>query len=414
MTFLSIIIPFNSEKRFLNDCLDSLKEENLTDIETIIILNGISKDKENLNNLDSINNLIDEYKSDLNISTKTFDENIGVAKARNEGLELAKGKYVYFIDSDDYIHKGALNVLIDIAKESNADLVNGKRVRTYYIRERFEEELEKRDYVFLTDRKSPIDKIKNVFAKEMTDMESFIQDLVATSIIEEEVLTVLHCLIKKDLINTKFDENKKYFSDYEVILDVFKNANAYKTDKRSIYAKRLRDDVVNYPSLNQEAGNEKFKIAYENYIEVLGIVDAFEDEEKKKLLKKEFNEKFVRYYMYKFSRQYRSNKNEEWRTIYFDMMSEIAKTFDLNNIKKDKNEIKALQNHDKKTVQKLMNRRLAKRKASNIIFRNKNKKNAIFKTVYLNKFNKEPIKENRIVFDSFRGDFYTDNPKYIY
>ena len=99
---------------------------------------------------------------------------------------------------------------------------------------------------------------------------------------------------------------------------------------------------------------------------------------------KEFNEKFVRYYMYKFSRQYRSNKNEEWRTIYFDMMSEIAKTFDLNNIKKDKNEIKALQNHDKKTVQKLMNRRLAKRKASNIIFRNKNKKNAIFKTVYLN------------------------------
>ena len=201
MTFLSIIIPFNSEKRFLNDCLDSLKEENLTDIETIIILNGISKDKENLNNLDSINNLIDEYKSDLNISTKTFDENIGVAKARNEGLELAKGKYVYFIDSDDYIHKGALNVLIDIAKESNADLVNGKRVRTYYIRERFEEELEKRDYVFLTDRKSPIDKIKNVFAKEMTDMESFIQDLVAKSIIEEEVLTVLHCLIKKDLIN---------------------------------------------------------------------------------------------------------------------------------------------------------------------------------------------------------------------
>ena len=414
MTFLSIIIPFNSEKRFLNDCLDSLKEENLTDIETIIILNGISKDKENLNNLDSINNLIDEYKSDLNISTKTFDENIGVAKARNEGLELAKGKYVYFIDSDDYIHKGALNVLIDIAKESNADLVNGKRVRTYYIRERFEEELEKRDYVFLTDRKSPIDKIKNVFAKEMTDMESFIQDLVAKSIIEEEVLTVLHCLIKKDLINTKFDENKKYFSDYEVILDVFKNANTYKTDKRSIYAKRLRDDVVNYPSLNQEAGNEKFKIAYENYIEVLGIVDAFEDEEKKKLLKKEFNGKFVRYYRYKFSRQYRSNKNEEWRTIYFDMMSEIAKTFDLNNIKKDKNEIKALQNHDKKTVQKLMNRRLAKRKASNIIFRNKNKKNAIFKTVYLNKFNKEPIKENRIVFESFRGDFYTDNPKYIY
>ena len=61
-----------------------------------------------------------------------------------------------------------------------------------------------------------------------------------------------------------------------------------------------------------------------------------------------------------------------------------------------------------------MNLRLAKRKASNIIFRNKNKKNAILKTIYLNKYNKEPIKQNSIVFESFRGDFYTDNPKYIY
>ena len=263
MTFLSIIIPFNSEKRFLKDCLDSLREEKLTDMETIIILNGISKDKEKSNNLDSINELINGYESDLNIITKIFDENIGVAKARNEGLELASGKYIYFIDSDDYIHEGCLNILVNIAKETDADLINGKRVRTYYIRERFEEELEKRDYDFLRDKKSILDKIKNMNkSKEMTDLESFIQDLVAKAIIEEEVLTALHCLMKKDLIDSKFNENKKYFSDYEFILNVFKNAKSYQTDKKSIYAKRLRDDRVNYPSLNQEADIDKFKIAY--------------------------------------------------------------------------------------------------------------------------------------------------------
>lgn len=415
MTFLSIIIPFNSEKRFLKDCLDSLREEKLTDMETIIIINGISKDKEKSNNLDSINELINGYESDLNIITKIFDENIGVAKARNEGLELASGKYIYFIDSDDYIHEGCLNILVNIAKETDADLINGKRVRTYYIRERFEEELEKRDYDFLRDKKSILDKIKNMNkSKEMTDLESFIQDLVAKAIIEEEVLTALHCLMKKDLIDSKFNENKKYFSDYEFILNVFKNAKSYQTDKKSIYAKRLRDDRVNYPSLNQEADIDKFKIAYENYKEILGLVESIEDEEKKKLLKDEFDEKFIRYYFYRFSRQYRSNKNDVWRTEYFDMMSEIARTFDSYNIEKNKKEIKALQNHDRKTVEKLMNLRLAKRKASNIIFRNKNKKNAILKTIYLNKYNKEPIKQNSIVFESFRGDFYTDNPKYIY
>ena len=407
MTFLSIIIPFNSEKRYLNDCLDSLKEETLTDIETIIILNGISEDKDNLNNLNSINDLINEYKSDLNISTKTFDENIGVAKARNEGLELASGEYIYFIDSDDYIHQGSLNILINIAKETNADLINGRRINTYYIKERFEEKIKK-------EEESNLDKIKNRFAKNLTDMESFIKNLVNKSIIDEEVLTVLHCLIKKDLISIEFDENKKYFSDYEFILDVFKKANSYKSSIKSLYAKRLRDNIVNYPSLNQEAANNKFKIAYENYKEALSIIDSFEDEEKKKLLKGEFDEKLLSFYFERFSRQYRSNKNEEWRTDYFDIMSEMAKTFNSYNIKSNKKEIRALQNHDRKTVERLMNIRLAKIKAKNIIFKNKNKKNAILKTIYLNKYNKEPIKENRIIFESFRGDFYTDNPKYIY
>ena len=60
-----------------------------------------------------------------------------------------------------------------------------------------------------------------------------------------------------------------------------KNAKSYQTDKKSIYAKRLRDDRVNYPSLNREADIDKFKIAYENYKEILGLVESIEDEEKK-------------------------------------------------------------------------------------------------------------------------------------
>lgn len=83
MTFISVIIPFNTEKRYLKDCLQSLAEEKLADMETIIILNGI---RENEN---SINKLIKNYQTRLNIKLKTFDEDIGVAKARNEGLKIA-------------------------------------------------------------------------------------------------------------------------------------------------------------------------------------------------------------------------------------------------------------------------------------------------------------------------------------
>ena len=129
MIFFSVIIPFNSEKRFLEDCLESLREQEIDNIETIIILNGISKDKADLTNTDTVNALISKYE-DLNIIVKSFDNPIGVAEARNEGLETASGEYVYFIDGDDYIYKDGLNKLITIAKETNADFINGERMET--------------------------------------------------------------------------------------------------------------------------------------------------------------------------------------------------------------------------------------------------------------------------------------------
>ena len=58
MPFLSIIIPFNGIKRYLKDCLQSLKEENLEDVETILVLNGTK------NNAEEFNDLIKEYEDE--------------------------------------------------------------------------------------------------------------------------------------------------------------------------------------------------------------------------------------------------------------------------------------------------------------------------------------------------------------
>ena len=121
MVFLSIIVPFNKSERYLIDCLDSLKEQNLEDYEILLIVNGYS---------DSIDDLLGSYK-DLNIKLIQFDEEIGVAKARNEGLRQASGEYIYFLDGDDYIYRDGLSKLVDVARSTNADFINGERINTF-------------------------------------------------------------------------------------------------------------------------------------------------------------------------------------------------------------------------------------------------------------------------------------------
>lgn len=402
MTFISIIIPFNQEKRYLKDCLQSLKEENLEDMETIIILNGISKDKDDSTNADTVNALIREYEKDLNVVVKSFDEPIGVAKARNEGLEAASGEYVYFIDGDDYIYHDALNKLISIANETNADFINGERVKTYYIQERFEEELKERKY-------KPLKMKKN-----SDDMKFAISLLVLKNRRDIELLSALHSLIKREILTSNsisFDENKRYFSDYSFMMQVVSKSKTFKSAVGSVYAKRQCEDILNYPNLSQDQGEDIFSNSIKEYENNLKTID-FDDSNTKKSLEKEINKKLLNYYLKDFSNKFRLSENSKWRGEYFELMAGASRKF---NHKNHMQEIQALQNHDLNKVDSFINKRHRKSKIKRIkkIFK-KRDKTALNKLLYEDVFNKRKVKSNRIIFESFRGDFYSDSPKYIY
>lgn len=396
MIFLSVIIPFNSEKRFLEDCLESLREQEIDNIETIIILNGISKDKADLTNTDTVNALISKYE-DLNIIVKSFDNPIGVAEARNEGLETASGEYVYFIDGDDYIYKDGLNKLITIAKETNADFINGERMETSYIKDRFDEELKNRDYEILRRNND-------------SDLDYAMKLMTLKDSRSADIFSALHALIKREIIkDIRFEEDKKYFSDYSFIIQAINKANSFKSAEDSIYAKRQRDDIINSPSLTDEAGIDYFKYSIDEYEKTKEMIEDFDDEDKKEALKSAINEKILSYYLNVYSKMFRANK--KWRKENFDKISEASKDLNADSTK-NKKEIIALQNHDLKTISKHINRRLAIAKIKETI--SDLNMDLIFRTIYYNIFNKMKIKENRICFISFRGDYYTDSPKYIY
>ncbi|WP_340077579.1 glycosyltransferase [Leptobacterium sp. I13] len=113
---LSIIVPVYNMEKYLGICLDSLINQNMPEKEyEVIIVNDGSKD----NSL-ALATTYAQKHTNIVIHDK---ENNGVGAARNSGLDLAKGEYVYFVDPDDYLAENSLQPLIRIAKKHQLDIL---------------------------------------------------------------------------------------------------------------------------------------------------------------------------------------------------------------------------------------------------------------------------------------------------
>ena len=113
MIKLSIIIPVYNVEKYLEECLDSVSKQTLKDIEIICIDDGST---------DNSLNILKEYsKKDKRIKIIS-KENGGQASARNLGIREAKGEYIAFIDSDDFIEDTMFEELYNKAEENNLDI----------------------------------------------------------------------------------------------------------------------------------------------------------------------------------------------------------------------------------------------------------------------------------------------------
>ena len=361
MNFISIIIPFKKGKRYLRDCLDSLKDQNLKNEEIIIVING--------NHEENVIDLINEYS--LNIKILKFDEEIGVGRARNEGLKIAQGKYIYFIDSDDYLYSNALSKLIEVAEKSDYDFVNGERINTYFIRNRFEEELMET---------SPLKRNK------ISNEEFSFKLLVGTHTNSMEVLSVLHALIKKDAIgDTLFNESNRYFSDYEFMIDIFDNIDSFLGVENALYAKRQSDDPIKLTSLSQEEKGDEFLLYCDEYNKVLNKISEL-NTRKYNLLKEEMLDKFYRQYYDNFAVNFARNPDKKWRNEYFDALYKILVEFNSNKLSLFKKmEVKAFQDKNTKKLRSLIQFRFIFNR-----FKQMAKSYELIKQlIYLNIFNKK-------------------------
>lgn len=111
---VSVIIPVYNVELYIKQCIDSLLTQTYRNIEVICIDDG-STDK----TLEILEFL--EKKDSRLVIVK--QEHLGVSAARNKGLDIARGKYISFVDSDDFIQWNSYEILVQVAERENLDLV---------------------------------------------------------------------------------------------------------------------------------------------------------------------------------------------------------------------------------------------------------------------------------------------------
>lgn len=119
---LSIIIPIYNVEKYISQCLDSILLHNLENCEIILVDDGST---------DNSTNICKEYEKN-NFFIKLYEkENGGAADARNFGLNVSKGKYIMFIDSDDYLVNNKNFELLKSKLYENYDIIQYK-MNYYY------------------------------------------------------------------------------------------------------------------------------------------------------------------------------------------------------------------------------------------------------------------------------------------
>ncbi len=118
--FFSLILPVYNVKQYVERCVQSILAQSFSDYEVILVDDGST---------DGSGELCDVLSGRCDRISVLHKENGGLASARNAGMEKAQGEYIWFVDSDDWIEPGSLEILYDYAAREKTDIVKFDYIR---------------------------------------------------------------------------------------------------------------------------------------------------------------------------------------------------------------------------------------------------------------------------------------------
>ncbi|MYY64573.1 glycosyltransferase family 2 protein [Lactobacillus salivarius] len=202
---VSVIIPVYNVRKYLRRCIESVLEQNFDDYEIILVDDGSTDGSEEICNL---------YKNKHDRVRVYHKENGGLSDARNYGIDKSKGKYLAFIDSDDYIAYDYLSTLYTMIVKNQVKIscVSSHKVKTDELA--FSKEVDTDE----VDVLSNINTLKRVFKRDdvsvsawgkMYDRELFNEIRYPKGKLYEDLYTTPYLIEKSEKV--ALSRSKKYY-----------------------------------------------------------------------------------------------------------------------------------------------------------------------------------------------------------
>ena len=235
---ISIIVPIYNSENDLDQCIESIVNQTYKNLEIILINDG-SKD-------DSIN-ICRKWESKDNRIVLIDKQNEGVAKARNDGLKIAAGDFIGFVDHDDFIEPEMYETMLKDMQEHNADIVMCSSTGIY------EDGTSTKAY---PDYKS-FEIEKNDLIKRMLQYEKIFCSSVWSKLYKREIVG-----------NLKFDTEIILGDDYYFNGIAYTNIDKLYYDDRSLYNYRIREGSISRRKVD--------KHFFDKYLVVEKLSDYYE------------------------------------------------------------------------------------------------------------------------------------------
>ena len=248
---LSVIVPVYNREKYLEECLETIINQEYKNIEILIIDNGST---------DGSRAIINQYEAKDSRIKSYFTENLGVSAARNLGIAESKGEYIAFVDSDDWIDIKMYLEMINKIEDNNCDVALCSFVREVTQQVKWNEILP-----FKSEEKL---EGEDLYKRLVLNLVSF-EDERKESIMG----AIWRCVFKAELIKKNeifFDVQMHFAEDLIFCLDAFLKSNSVFILNKAFYHYRFTESSITSQYKSDHFSRqlliyEKVKEAFTNY-----------------------------------------------------------------------------------------------------------------------------------------------------